>query len=138
METKKIPNAAALHIIEESILSGSSVRLTVRGNSMAPLLLDGKDVVTLRPFDPAELKPGVIILFRYKGGFVLHRIIGIAQSSIDPLTIITARGDALTTTETITFADIIAVAVVPRHIFPKKVYRQMVIFFSRVRRRLNR
>ena len=135
MATKKIPNTAALEIIEESIKDGISVQLTVRGNSMSPLLMDGADVVTLRPFIPAELKPGVIILFRYKGKFVLHRIIHISLPAVQQNceAIITAKGDAMTKTETLAFADVIAVADVPEHSSLIKVYRQLVILFYRVR-----
>ena len=135
MATKKIPNTAALEIIEESIKDGISVQLTVRGNSMSPLLMDGADVVTLRPFIPAELKPGVIILFRYKGKFVLHRIIHISLPAVQQNceAIITTKGDAMTKTETITFADVIAVADVPEHTSLNKVYRQLVVLFYKVR-----
>jgi len=134
MVIRKIPNTDALKIIEESIKAGTTVQLTVRGNSMSPLLMDGVDVVTLRPFLPAELKPGIIILFRYKDRFVLHRIIHISLSSQqNSEAIITAKGDAMTKTETITYADVIAVADVPAHSSLVKVYRQLVLFFYKVR-----
>ena len=135
MSTKKIPNTAALEIIEESIKDGISVQLTVRGNSMSPLLMDGADVVTLRPFIPAELKPGVIILFRYKGKFVLHRIIHISLPAVQQNceAIITAKGDAMTKTETIAFADVIAVAEVHEQRSLIRVYRHMVLFYYKLR-----
>lgn len=138
--TKKIPNAFALEIIEESIKAGTTVQLTVRGNSMSPLLLDGVDVVQLRPFIPAELKPGVIILFRYKERFVLHRIIHISLSDSQQISeaIITAKGDAMTKTEILTLADIVAVADLPRHSSLKKVYRQLVLLVYKVRGYLKR
>jgi hypothetical protein len=140
MTTKKIPNIDALMIIEESIKAGTTVQLTVRGNSMSPLLMDGVDVVKLRPFFPAELKPGVIILFRYKERFVLHRIIHISLPDSQQINeaIITAKGDAMTKTETITFADVIAVADVPVHSSLNKVYRQLVLLFYKIRAHLIR
>jgi len=87
------------------------------------------------PFIPAELKPGVIILFRYKERFVLHRIIHISlpDSQQNNEAIITAKGDAMTKTETITFVDVIAVADVPEHSSLIKVYRQLVLLFYKVR-----
>ena len=135
MAIKKIPNTDALKIIEESIKAGATVQLTVRGNSMRPLLMDGVDVVTLRPFIPAELKPGVIILFRYKERFVLHRIIHISlpNSQQNSQSIITAKGDAMTKTETITLADVLAVADVPELSSLHKGYRQLVLLFYKVR-----
>lgn len=122
-------------IIEESIKAGTTVQLTVRGNSMSPLLMDGVDVVRLRPFIPAELKPGVIILFRYKERFVLHRIIHISRSDSqqNSKAIITAKGDAMTKIEILTVADVIAVADVPEHSSLNKVYRQLVLLFYKVR-----
>ena len=135
MVIRKIPNTDALKIIEESIKAGTTVQLTVRGNSMSPLLMDGVDVVTLRPFIPAELKPGVIILFRYKERFVLHRIIHISLSDNqqNSQVIITAKGDAMTKTETITLADIVAVADVSEHSSLNKIYRQLVLLVYKVR-----
>ena len=62
---KTIPNIEALKIIEESIKAGNNIRLTVRGNSMSPLLLDDIDKITLLPFINEDLKKGDIILFRY-------------------------------------------------------------------------
>ena len=140
MAIKKIPNTDALKIIEESIKAGTTVQLTVRGNSMSPLLMDGVDVVTLRPFIPAELKPGVIILFRYKERFVLHRIIHISLSDNqqNSQVIITAKGDAMTKTETITLADIVAVADVSEHSSLNKIYRQLVLLLYKVRGFLKR
>lgn len=122
-------------IIEESIKAGTTVQLTVRGNSMSPLLMDGVDVVRLRPFIPAELKPGVIILFRYKERFVLHRIIHISLSDNQQNSeaIITAKGDAMTKTEILSFADVIAIADVPEHSFLQKGYRQLVLLVYKVR-----
>jgi signal peptidase I len=135
MKTRSIPNADALLIIEESILAGSSVRLLVRGNSMSPQLLDGVDVVNLHPCNPSELKIGEIILFRFKERFLLHRIIQIANpdgSDLNTTTIIT-KGDALKITETITFADVIAVAEVPRHTTINKMLRYLFVFSCRLR-----
>ena len=135
MAIKKIPNIDALKIIEESIKAGTTVQLTVRGNSMSPLLMDGVDVVRLRPFIPAELKPGVIILFRYKERFVLHRIIHISLSDNQQNSeaIITAKGDAMAKTEILSFADVIAIADVPEHSFLQKGYRQLVLLVYKVR-----
>ena len=135
MTTKKIPNIDALQIIEESIKAGTTVQLTVRGNSMSPLLMDGVDVVRLRPFIPAELKPGVIIMFRYMERFVVHRIIHISLPESQQISeaIITTKGDAMIKTETITFADVIAVADVTAHSSLINGYRQLLLLFYKVR-----
>lgn len=135
MPTKKIPNIDALQIIEESIKAGTTVQLTVRGNSMSPLLMDGVDVVRLRPFISSELKPGVVIIFRYQERFILHRIIHISLPESQQISeaIITTKGDAMTKTETIAFADVIAVADVTEHSSFINIYRQLVLLFYKVR-----
>lgn len=137
MGTKIIANTAALKIIEEYINSGISVRLTVRGNSMSPLLLDGLDSVMLHPCIPTELKPQEIILFRYKGGFMLHRIIQIEQAVGQGQVVgITTKGDAMTNTETITPEDVIAVASLTIHTFIRRLYRRMVFLGIKVKIKL--
>ena len=62
--------------VESEISAGRSVRFKVKGSSMYPLLRDGKDEVTLSPL---ENEPAVmdIVLFRYRGKHILHRIISI-------------------------------------------------------------
>ena len=139
MGTKIIANTTALKIIEEYINAGLSVRLTVRGNSMSPLLLDGIDSVMLHPCIANELKPQEIILFRYNGGFILHRIILIELSAgQDQVSSITTKGDALTSTETITPEDVVAVASLPKQTFIQKLYRRMVFTGARVKIKLAR
>lgn len=63
--------------VEEEIAGGHSVRFRLKGWSMFPLLRDGIDDVILFPCNAEELKPMDVILFRYNGGHVLHRIIEI-------------------------------------------------------------
>lgn len=119
---KTIPNIEVLRLIEESIQEGNPVRLRVRGNSMSPTLLDGIDVVTLKPFEPGELKAGDVILFRYGEGFLLHRIIAIRKNGSYAAKIVT-RGDALVKHEEIKYSDVVALAVVPVRGPIKKIIR---------------
>lgn len=66
--------------VESEIAAGRTVKFKVKGHSMYPLLRDGKDEVTL---SLPEKEPAVmdIVLFRYKGKHVLHRIISIKGDS---------------------------------------------------------
>ncbi len=128
---KIIPNIEALKIIEEGIKAGSSVRLTVRGNSMSPLLLDGIDIVTLHPFTPEKLKTGDVILFRYKEAFLLHRIVEI-QVSGTPEAKIIAKGDALEQREVIGYSDVVAVAEVPKIGIMKLSLRRAKLLLKRI------
>jgi hypothetical protein len=137
MKTKIIPNSAALKIIEEYINAGMSVKLKVRGNSMSPLLLDGIDSVMLHPCIATELKPQEIILFRYNGSFILHRIIQIDLfAGEDQVSSITTKGDAMIQTETITPEDVVAVASIPRRTIFQRFYRLIVFTGIRIKIKL--
>ena len=137
---KIIPNIDALKIIEEGIKAGNSVRLTVRGNSMSPLLLDGVDIVTLHPFISENLKTGDVILFRYREAFLLHRIIEI-QGNNSPEGKIITKGDALEKKEEIGFSDVVAVAEVPKTSLMKLSVRRgrilMAMIITQIKKRLN-
>jgi|GEM_PF-6186439 len=135
-----IPNREILPLIEESIQSGVPVKLTVKGGSMAPLLRDGKDVVTLYPSDTGRLKKGDVVLFRHKNGFILHRIISIslpADAGLPGKTVLITRGDALHTTETPTLADVIAVAELPPLTGLQKARRYASFYFCKLYNRFS-
>lgn len=137
MRTNIIANTVALKIIEEYIHTGMSVRLTVRGNSMSPLLLDGLDSVVLHPCIASELKPKEIILFRYKGGFMLHRIIQIEPPAREnQFSSITTKGDAMTNTETITSEDVVAIASLPKRNLFQRIYRRIIYTVIKVKIKL--
>ncbi|MCK9303943.1 MAG: S26 family signal peptidase [Bacteroidales bacterium] len=119
-QTKLVENEQALAIIEEILKEGNSVKIAVRGNSMAPALIDGKDSVTLEPvaMQKRDLSVGDVILFRYKGTFLMHRIVAInsrGKASGAEKIMITTKGDALATSETISSEDVLAVARFKRH-----------------------
>ena len=64
--------------VEEVLASGSEVQLRVKGSSMRPLLRNERDVVVLAPRRPGQpLRCGEIVLFRYRGRHILHRIVRI-------------------------------------------------------------
>lgn len=71
---KEIPNAEIFNCVIDSINNGDAVQLRVRGNSMYPCLREG-DIVLLSPFEDAEIKPGVVVLFAYGESHLLHRVI---------------------------------------------------------------
>ena len=89
--------------VESEILAGQSVRFKVKGSSMYPLLRDGKDEVTLSPIT-REPEIMDIVLFRYRGKHVLHRIISIAGDQY------TIQGDGIyLSVETCSKKDIIGI-----------------------------
>lgn len=75
MTTKKvIPNDIFFASVEEIIAEGGSVEMTVKGFSMRPFLRNERDVVVLAPLAGRQLCVGMVVLFRYRGGYVLHRV----------------------------------------------------------------
>ena len=61
--------------VEELIASGEQVTILVRGNSMRPLLRDGRDKVVLRRCTDADIRKGAVILFRHRGAHIMHRVV---------------------------------------------------------------
>ena len=60
--------------VEEIVAEGQSVEMTVKGFSMRPFLRNERDVVVLSPIASEQLRRGMVVLFRYRGAHVLHRI----------------------------------------------------------------
>lgn len=63
MGMKRIANECFFAWVESEIKSGRSVKFRVKGNSMMPLLRNGKDEVVVGPYDKEELKLFDVILF---------------------------------------------------------------------------
>ena len=63
--------------IERLLGEGSEVRFRIHGFSMRPLLRNGRDTVVVAPRGEAPLRVLDIVLFRYRGRHVLHRIVRI-------------------------------------------------------------
>ena len=72
---KTIPNDTFFACVESELAEGRPVRFRLKGNSMFPLLRNGKDVVVLEKCPAESLQPMDVVLFRYRGKHVLHRII---------------------------------------------------------------
>ena len=72
---KKVANNVFFSWLEEEIAQGKPVRFRLKGHSMFPLLWNGKDVVVLEKCPAESLQPMDVVLFRYRGAHVLHRII---------------------------------------------------------------
>ena len=72
---KAIPNRLFFDYVAERLSDGDNVRLRLKGNSMFPLLRNNKDVVVLAPCTGEKLVPMDVVLFRYRGDYVLHRIV---------------------------------------------------------------
>lgn len=73
---KKVALEEFYPIIKEQLESGGTVGLPITGTSMLPLLVQGRDSVTLSPAEKVKVND-IIFYRRDNGAFVLHRIIGI-------------------------------------------------------------
>ena len=72
---KQIPNDVFFRWVESELAEGRSVRFRLKGQSMFPLLRSGLDEVVLYPCTPDDFRVMDVVLFRYRGGHVLHRVI---------------------------------------------------------------
>lgn len=61
--------------IERLLTEGSEAEFRLNGNSMRPLLRNGRDVVIIAPVAAERVAEGDVVLFRYQGKHILHRII---------------------------------------------------------------
>ena len=68
---------AIVPIIEEYTSRSKEVIFTAKGNSMRPLLRNGKDQLILRGYNGEELPMGTVVLYqRADMSFSAHRIVG--------------------------------------------------------------
>ena len=72
---KQIPNDLFFAWVDTEIAAGRSVQFRLKGISMFPLIRNVKDEVLLRPCSTEELRPMDVVLFKYRGKHLLHRII---------------------------------------------------------------
>lgn len=71
-----IEKAVMMEEIRGMVSEGLSVTISVKGNSMNPFIVDGRDQITLGPFEEGELRRGCVALVRdVRGEYLVHRII---------------------------------------------------------------
>lgn len=69
-----VSNAAFFQIVEDFLLEDKPILIRVKGNSMLPFLREG-DCVELYKSEKRAFKIGEVVLAKWKGRYVLHRII---------------------------------------------------------------
>lgn len=72
---EKWPNDQFFALVEKELEEGKAVKIRLKGSSMFPLLRSGRDSVILEKSPAHSLKPMDVVLFRYRGSYILHRII---------------------------------------------------------------
>lgn len=94
-----IDNNIYFALVEERIQAGERVTITLVGISMQPTLCPG-DLLTLAPCSAPAV--GDVVLFRYHGRHILHRVVGIEGDRY------TMRGDNCVACEVAEGKDIVA------------------------------
>lgn len=102
-DTRTVRNRELFAEAEKIFAEGGRIKLKVKGFSMRPFLVEGRDAVELAPIEPALLRQGMVVLFRRRGRHILHRI-----RRIDGNTIIIKGDGNYRITETCTRRDITA------------------------------
>lgn len=75
-KTMVIEKAVMMEEVRKMVSEGMSVTITVKGNSMNPFIVDGRDQITLGPFEDGELRRGCVALVRdVRGEYLVHRIV---------------------------------------------------------------
>lgn len=69
-----VSNTAFFQMVEDFLLEDKSILIRVKGNSMWPFLREG-DCVELNRTEKRTLKIGEVVLAKWQGRYVLHRII---------------------------------------------------------------
>jgi len=76
---KKVTMQELLPFIEEALNNDKTFTIPITGTSMLPLLVQGRDTVTLKK-NVSPLKKGDLPLYRRKdGAFVLHRVVKVNE-----------------------------------------------------------
>ena len=87
MAETRAQSAIFADLVQEFIDTGNSFRFQARGRSMWPTIRDG-EFLHVKPIGERQLKRGDIVLFRRRGMFKAHRVIGRKRDSV------LVRGDA--------------------------------------------
>src|SRR5574344_752705 len=95
-----LPNEVVFAEVEGCLQRGEKVSIPLRGRSMEPLLQEGRDVVILEPIT-REIHKGDVVLFRYQGRYILHRV----MQKIDTKLIL--QGDACSNCEQVELDDVV-------------------------------
>ncbi|MGN0007352.1 MAG: S24/S26 family peptidase [Alistipes sp.] len=76
MTTRIGDNRAMFSAVRDILLEGSTVKVSVKGQSMLPFFLSGS-TVSLRPIQPADFRKYNVVLADTGRSFVIHRIIAL-------------------------------------------------------------
>lgn len=78
----KLSNEIFFAEVERLLAADEQVSILVKGLSMTPLLRNGRDKAILRQATDSDIRVGEVLLFRYRGTHVLHRVVKIEGETI--------------------------------------------------------
>jgi signal peptidase I len=82
-------STAFLTLSVELLEQGCGIRFRAGGGSMTPAIKDGA-LITVAPINPAEVKPGDVLLYRRQERVIAHRVVQISEAGAS----FVLRGDA--------------------------------------------
>ncbi|MBR0072261.1 MAG: S26 family signal peptidase, partial [Bacteroidales bacterium] len=75
---KSLPNDIFFGLVTDQLEQGRTITIPLTGTSMSPTLQQGRDNLVLAPLSPnVPLRRYDVVLFRYRGAYILHRIMKI-------------------------------------------------------------
>lgn len=80
-QIRTISNRELFSIARDTLLEGSSVRLSVRGESMLPFFRSGS-TITLRPIREEDIRKYNVVMADAGHAFVVHRIIDVDKEYV--------------------------------------------------------
>ena len=80
-ELRTIGNRELFAVARDTLLEGSPVRISVRGQSMLPFFRSGS-TITLRPIKEGDLAKYNVVMADAGHVFVVHRIVNVSDSHV--------------------------------------------------------
>ncbi|NCC98980.1 MAG: hypothetical protein EOL95_04645 [Bacteroidia bacterium] len=103
IQTRQISNEKLISCVKQAISGGKCARINVKGVSMTPFLIDGRDEVFLDAVNPNNLCVGMILLVETNNTYILHRVVSLSDNHV------MLRGDGnISQYENVCFEQIIA------------------------------
>ena len=78
---RTIANRELFAIVRDTLLEGSTVRVSVNGQSMLPFFRSGS-TITLRPVHKEDIRKYSVVMADAGNSFVVHRIIEVGEKEV--------------------------------------------------------
>jgi len=103
IQTKQISNEKLFSCVKQAISEGKCALINVKGISMTPFLIDGRDEVFLDAVNPNDICVGMILFVEINNTYILHRVVSLSDNYV------ILRGDGnISQSEKVSFEQIVA------------------------------